>query len=1123
MRTDRKPARLSRLITLLLATSAVVACARAAFAEEPDRELGVRVPEGFEVTLYADDDLAHDIYSLTIDPLGRPVVSGAGYIKILVDGDGDGRAERAVLYADGPKSGAQGLYFDGRRLYCTGDAGLIRYTDENSDDRADGPPATLLKIKTGSEHHAHALRRGPDGWWYLIAGNNAGVDRSYARLETTPIDDPQAGTILRLKPDCSSGEVIADGFRNPYDFDFNAQGNLFAWDSDGERDVSLPWYQPTRVFHALPGSHAGWISRSWKRPGDFLDMPPVIGAFGRGSPTGVVCYRHRQFPERFQGALFILDWTFGRVISLLLEREGSTWTAEPVEFMTGVGQHGFAPTDAAVGPDGSLYVSVGGRGTRGGVYRIRWAGAGAASPSRGTDAAGLPPDDTLLGKLDRCLNAPQPLSSWSRAEWMPLARELGRAHFMEAARDERRTAAARLRAVEIVTELFGGLDAAALFELAASNSAEVRARAVWSHGRAYGEKPVARAVNVYLSDSDPLVSRTALEALMGAGPDTDWEQLLPALCEQLAGPHRFNRQMAGRAASRLDQEMYDKLAALAREKGRQALVSLSFGAVRRELEFEPNALETGLQTLESDDPRELKLEGLRLMQLALGDVGSNGNLDPVFDGYAAQIDLSSHGDTLSPLSARLAARFPSGDERLDREAARVLAMLEPSDESLLDRLLAKIGPQSHPVDDIHYLIAAARVPAARSPARNQRIAEAFIALERKIVERGLNRDSNWDDRVGEAFARHIQLSPELARDLVSEPSFGRPGHVYYLRHVPKELLPQAIAAFVRQIERDDDYAWTPGTVFVVGESPEPQHRALVRGQLDNLAVRDAALTVLAERPAAADRPHYVEGLESSSLDVLSACLSALEALPADASADEQFALLALLVRLGREQAELGLKERAARLLARNTEQNFGPEKADDAVAVREAADAWSRWLRERYPDEAARKLQSAEAELTALKAMMAEVDWSGGDVERGRKVFETRSCARCHGDRQALGPDLAGAAGRFSRDDLFTAIAAPNRDVSTRYQTTLVQTKRGKVYTGLIVYESVDGLLLRDANGRTFRIEGKDIALRKTMTTSLMPAGLLKDAAHSDLADLYAYLKALAQTRTADKDAAKSE
>src|SRR5262249_16095888 len=71
--------------------------------------LGLRVPPGFDVTEYADSKLANDIYCLTIDPRGRVVLSGRGYIRILVDDDGDGRADRAIDFADGPADGAQGM------------------------------------------------------------------------------------------------------------------------------------------------------------------------------------------------------------------------------------------------------------------------------------------------------------------------------------------------------------------------------------------------------------------------------------------------------------------------------------------------------------------------------------------------------------------------------------------------------------------------------------------------------------------------------------------------------------------------------------------------------------------------------------------------------------------------------------------------------------------------------------------------------------------------------------------------------------------------------------------------------------------------------------------------------
>ena len=120
-----------------------------------------------------------------------------------------------------------------------------------------------------------------------------------------------------------------------------------------------------------------------------------------------------------------------------------------------------------------------------------------------------------------------------------------------------------------------------------------------------------------------------------------------------------------------------------------------------------------------------------------------------------------------------------------------------------------------------------------------------------------------------------------------------------------------------------------------------------------------------------------------------------------------------------------------------------------------------------------------------------------------------------------MGPDLAGVAGRFSRDDVFTAIALPNRDVSPRYQTTSILDADGRVFTGMIVYESVDALVLRDANNQTYRINADDIELRQVLNTSLMPTGLLNELEAGDLADLYAYLRGLS-VQTADAAEAAS-
>src|SRR5438067_11202228 len=64
---------------------------------------GLKAPPGFEVTEFAGPNLANDIYCMTLDPQGRVVVAGRGYIKILVDDDGDGKADRAIDFASTPK------------------------------------------------------------------------------------------------------------------------------------------------------------------------------------------------------------------------------------------------------------------------------------------------------------------------------------------------------------------------------------------------------------------------------------------------------------------------------------------------------------------------------------------------------------------------------------------------------------------------------------------------------------------------------------------------------------------------------------------------------------------------------------------------------------------------------------------------------------------------------------------------------------------------------------------------------------------------------------------------------------------------------------------------------------
>jgi putative membrane-bound dehydrogenase-like protein len=1076
-------------------------------ADTPD-SLGVQVTPGFTVTRFAGDELAHDIFSMTLDSLGRVVVSGPGYIKILIDADQDGIAERAEVFVNGPEQGAQGMYFVGRDLICSAGAGLIRYRDRDANNQADGPPDVFLNIRTGSEHNLHAIRKGPDGWWYLNAGNAAGVDHQYAALPTSPVKKPHAGVILRLKPDLTQGEIYAHGFRNAYDFDFHDSGELFSFDSDGEKVTGLPAYQPTRLFHVLPGSHQGWITDDWIRPDHYFDMAPIVASFGRGSPTGMATYRHTAFPDSYHGALFLLDWTYGRVYAVHLKREGSTWKGEPELFLSAVGQHGFAPTDIEVGPGGELYVCTGGRGTRGCIYCIRpqtknpksrpWPG-GSGAPTARSD------------RLNVCLQAPQPLSSWSRRVWEPLAKALTSEPFVSAALDRSRPAEERVRAIEILTEQFKGIGGDLAAQLAADENPLIRARAAWSLGRTSPTVPPPALLRPFLNDPDPAVARVAVEACLAAD-DLSLTGFVDSLGRQIANPDRYVRQAGMRVLTRANLETVHKIAQIGFPQGWHAAIPVAASYAVRIDGFASYPLDISLRILKGPYAPALKLEAARVLQLGLGDVTPPaGEAAPVYDGYAARVELSAHAETVQRLGKEIAAIYPLRVPEVDLELERAMGMIQSSDQKFFAALLTQLTDDSEPVEDIHRLIVASRLPVARTDAQSRTIAAALLKLDRKIKRRNIQQDSSWEDRIMEMTSALVEQDRLLPAALLSNPDFGQSGHALFVQIFPENLLKTCAEKFLIQIQSDPNYHWNANLVYLLGGAGGSEGLRLIRGQFQDLSLRGAIVTTLGSDPQEQDRPLYLAALQTGTTETMRQCLEALQLLPASTDGPENVILARTLRRLGDRGEERAARDQAVEVLRRNLGLRDDYQLGQEGEAQLPAMTQILNGVQQRFPAEFSAAL-AAEADTSTLQKLqerLAGISWIQGSALRGSQVFQTRGCVQCHGQGQALGPDLTGVAGRFSRGDLFTAIVFPNQDVSPRYQIEQVVLTDGRIRQGMIVYEAVDGLVLRDGNNHTYRIEAEEIETRRPLPESLMPSGLLKGATDQDFADLYAYLQSL--------------
>ncbi len=276
-------------------------------------------------------------------------------------------------------------------------SGLYKITDSDGDDRLD-KVELLRAIEARGDHGVHAVLLTPDGKdLFLVTGNSAKLTAHAPSSPVPPVwgEDhllPRVpdgrgfmrdvlgpgGIIYRVSPDGKKFEVFASGFRNIFDASLDRNGELFTYDADMEYDFNTSWYRPTRINHVVSGGEFGWRNGAGKRPAFYPDNLPAVIDIGPGSPTGTTFGYGAKFPARYQNALFVLDWSWGKLHAVHLEPDGATYKAEREEFLAG------APlplTDAVIHPgDGAMYFAIGGRRVQSGLYRVTYTGTESTAP-----------------------------------------------------------------------------------------------------------------------------------------------------------------------------------------------------------------------------------------------------------------------------------------------------------------------------------------------------------------------------------------------------------------------------------------------------------------------------------------------------------------------------------------------------------------------------------------------------------------------------------------------------------------------------------------------------------------------------------------------------------------------
>jgi putative membrane-bound dehydrogenase-like protein len=369
----------------------------------------LKVPPGFKATLFACDPMVEYPSAVAAGPRAGAVfvaadfVSGLGAevvrrdeVRLVEDGDGDGYADRASVYAGGFNS-VQGLAYHDGTLFVMHAPFLSALRDRDGDGVAEDRRDLLTGLGLPPEknpsrlHCANGVVVGHDGWLYLALGDN-GCDVRRPEGDRLVY---HGGGILRCRPDGCDMHLFATGLRNIYDVALDEDLNVFVRDNENDGGDYL-----IRVAHSFFGADHGYPYLYAERPDEAL---PPLAVLGRGSAAGGLCYLESGFPPEYRGDLFFCEW--GRAVVRYRPRlAGSAFAPlRQLEFASGGDNdpYGFKPTDLVAQRDGSLIVADWADGQqpkrgRGRLYRV--AADGPAQRPPGHDGPG---PDGIQGEIAR--------------------------------------------------------------------------------------------------------------------------------------------------------------------------------------------------------------------------------------------------------------------------------------------------------------------------------------------------------------------------------------------------------------------------------------------------------------------------------------------------------------------------------------------------------------------------------------------------------------------------------------------------------------------------------------------------------------------------------------------------
>ncbi len=364
------------------------------------------VPDGFHVEIVAaEPDIVNPV-AMAFDERGRIWIAesveyprssagpGRDRIKILEDSDGDGRADKFTVFADGLNI-PSGLAIGYGGVWVANSPDILFLQDTDGDDHVDKTEVVVTGFGRDDTHELpNSLTWGPDGYLYGLNGvfNPAHVKQGDREFDFTC-------AMFRIDPRSRRFELFAEGTSNPWGIAFDPLGNAFV----SACVIDHLWHLAETGYYIRQGG----------------PYPPFTWPIG-----SIVNHQHQQaaycglnyfdsdaYPEAYRDRMYMGN-IHGNCLNVdRLTRRGSTYLAEgEADFLT-ANDSWFMPVAQKTGPDGCLYVldwydryhcyqdarrdPEGIDRLKGRLYRIRYGASPRAAPMNLRSES----DDQLLARL----------------------------------------------------------------------------------------------------------------------------------------------------------------------------------------------------------------------------------------------------------------------------------------------------------------------------------------------------------------------------------------------------------------------------------------------------------------------------------------------------------------------------------------------------------------------------------------------------------------------------------------------------------------------------------------------------------------------------------------------------